>query len=48
MISYMQNREEDMMNEFKRIKESNERRLEHLDGELLRMEKKEGSKAQWI
>lgn len=44
VISYMQHREEEMMNEFRRIKEANDRKLELLDGELMRVEKKDGNK----
>lgn len=48
VISYMQHREEEMMNEFRRIKEANDRKLELLDGEFMRVEKKDGNKEQWI
>ena len=48
VISYMQHREEKMMNDFRRLKEQNERKLELLEGELMRMDKKEDSKDQWI
>ena len=37
-----------MMNDFRRLKEQNERKLELLEGELMRMDKKEDSKDQWI
>ena len=37
-----------MMNDFRRHKEQNERKLELLEGELMRMDKKEDTKEQWI
>ena len=37
-----------MMNDFRRHKEQNERKLELLEGELMRMDKKEDMKEQWI
>jgi hypothetical protein len=48
VITYMQHREEKMMNDFRRHKEQNERKLELLEGELMRMDKKEDMKEQWI